>query len=109
MGRQDYDRTVSWQARRPHWRTDDLRSQINQYASGARPAGNKYWRTEFLECSEAYLYVLESSRFEFADGTAVPVSEILNVKKSRLMLEQLLVLKEREAATIDKWIMNEWK
>ena len=89
--------------------TDDLRSRINQYATGTQQGGNRYWRTQFLECSEANLYVLECSRLEFPTGTIVPISEILKFKNGRLVLEQLLVLNERHAASEDKWIVNKWE
>ena len=88
--------------------TNDLHSRINQYATGTQAKGNKYWRTEFLECSKAALYVLECSRFELADGKVVPVSEMLNFRNGRLVLEQLLVLKERHTLSVNKWIVNKW-
>lgn len=68
--------------------TDDLRSRINQYATGTQPGGNKYWRGEFLECSESYLFVLECNRLELADGIVMPTSEMLKSKNGRLVMEQ---------------------
>ena len=89
--------------------TDDLRARINQYATGTQPTGNKYWRTEFLECGDSYLHILECSRFELAGGTVVPISEMLNFKNGRFVLEQLLVLEERHNASDDKWIVSKWE
>jgi hypothetical protein len=86
--------------------TDDLRSRINQYETGTQTVGNKYWRTEFLERGEAFLFILDCKRFELVNGIVVPVHTMMASKNARLVLEQLLILRESYPADEAKWIVN---
>lgn len=86
--------------------TDDLRSRINQYATGTQPTGNLYWRRELLECGEALLFTLNCKRFELVNGVSVSVPTLMRSKNTRLILEQLLILRESYPVDERKWIVN---
>jgi len=86
--------------------TQDLRQRIKQYISGTQESGNKYWREKFLTKGDIRLYVLK-----FAQGNVhTPSGKIaildLVSKNSRLVLEQLLVLREVARKDKKQWIVN---
>jgi hypothetical protein len=89
--------------------TKNLRQRIKQYVSGTQERGNKLWREIFLTQGEIWLYTLHLSEFlvgESSERTPVSLNEALASNNMRLVLEQMLVL--REVAKNDKslWIVN---
>ncbi len=89
--------------------TEDLRQRIKQYVSGTQVAGNKYWREQFLEKGIIRLYILGELGGEVTtpDGGSLAVGkEGLRSNNTRLVVEQLLVLREIARADPTRWIVN---
>ena len=89
--------------------TGDLRQRIKQYISGTQERGNKLWRESFLSLGEIKLFTLDLQQFTVGDEherTPVETSEMLSSNNVRLVLEQLLVMREVTRKDNCKWIVN---
>jgi len=89
--------------------TGKLRQRIKQYISGTQKSGNLYWRENFLTQGDIHLYVLR-----FIGGIVNPqIGNPLTLRpvdvssnNMRLVLEQLLVMKELALGEEGRWIVN---
>jgi hypothetical protein len=92
--------------------THDLRQRINNYKSGLQPAGNRYWREEFLLRGDIRLFILALDSFHYSGSvgnqSAIPL-DILAGKNHRVILEELLVLEELHQDQTIKWVVNKWE
>lgn len=89
--------------------TDDLRQRIKQYISGTQKSGNKYWRETFLMKGDVRLYILNVGQVKiFSSGGEPIVLKTNNLENNnfRLVLEQLLVLRENLRKDEKRWIVN---
>ena len=87
----------------------DLRQRIKQYISGTQDRGNKYWREQFLNKGKIYLYILKLVKAIMQDALGEPlpiVNESLASQNIRLVLEQLLILREVVHKNGNRWIVN---
>ena len=93
--------------------TDNLRQRIKQYISGTQPNGNAYWRKNFLERGEIYLYILNMERVVFESYEELVYQKDMNPNdfssgNRRVIYEQLLILREVELRDKDDeiWVVN---
>ncbi len=90
--------------------TDDLRQRIKQYISGTQKSGNKYWRETFLENGDVHLYILNVGQVKIISSCGEPIifktNDIFKNNNLRLVLEQLLVLRENLRKDEKHWIVN---
>lgn len=89
--------------------TQDLRQRIKQYVSGTQESGNKYWREQFLTKGDVRLYVLRFAqgivRIPAVESAVLGKGDIVT-KNIRLVLEQLLVMREVARGDEKRWIVN---
>jgi hypothetical protein len=86
--------------------TSDLRSRVKQYVSGTQESGNKFWREQFLNKGEIYLYVLDSAILRSKWSSFESKLSDLSGANVRLVLEQLLVFREAARGDGNRWIVN---
>jgi hypothetical protein len=89
--------------------TDDLRRRVKQYISGMQESGNKYWREQFLTKGNVRLYILRLAEgcIRTPPGESLPINnDALTSNNIRLVLEQLLVLREVAQRDEKRWIVN---
>lgn len=89
--------------------THDLRGRIKQYVSGTQEAGNKYWRENFLTKGNIRLSILRLHDAGLKASTGISGKYGPDASRSgnfRVILEQLLVLRELESKDPRQWIVN---
>jgi hypothetical protein len=89
--------------------TSGLRQRINEYGTGTQENGNKRWREEFLTKGDIYLYILGFAQetLRGTDGTSVTLRiSDLTSGNERVVLEQLLILRERAREDDSRVLVN---
>ncbi|OQY34735.1 MAG: hypothetical protein B6243_05265 [Anaerolineaceae bacterium 4572_5.2] len=89
--------------------TKDLRQRIKQYISGTQKSGNVFWRENFLERGDIYLYILKLQTVHFiADAIRQKKLDIQDLSSGnvRVVYEQLLVMSEVAKKQQNVWIVN---
>lgn len=89
--------------------TGDLRQRTKQYITGTQKAGNKYWREQFLMKGDIRLYVLNFVHGKICtpagESVTLGTDDLLS-NNVRLVLEQLLVLREVTRGDAKRWVVN---
>jgi hypothetical protein len=89
--------------------TGDLRQRIKQYIAGTQKSGNKYWREQFLTKGNVRLYVLRFAQGKIrtlaGESVTFGTGDLLS-NNVRLVLEQLLVLREVARRDEKRWVVN---
>ena len=89
--------------------SQDLRQRIKQYVSGTQKSGNKFWREQFLTKGNIHLYILKFDQIEvpvtFGESLTL-TSDAVASNNVRLVLEQLLVLREVIREDRKRWVVN---
>ena len=89
--------------------TDNLRRRVKLYISGIQESGNKYWREQFLTKGNVRLYTLKlaEGRIHTPPIESLAINnDALTSNNIRLVLEQLLVLREVVQRDEKRWIVN---
>lgn len=89
--------------------TKNLRQRIKQYINGTPKQGNLYWRKNFLELGDIYLYILKlaKAQFKLDNNRSISLNPLdFSSGNIRLIYEQLLVMNAVADHTDDVWIVN---
>ena len=89
--------------------TADLRQRIKQYVSGTQKSGNVYWRENFLERGDIYLYIMKPQAINLTtDDTNRKMLACQNLSSGnrRVAFEQLLIMHEVEQNQQNVWMVN---
>jgi hypothetical protein len=88
--------------------TEGLRQRIKQYTTGTQESGNKRWREDFLGRGDVRLHILKLVRrvISASAGESLPIRADLTSNNLRLVLEQLLVMRELTRRDKNRWIVN---